>query len=33
LGRPIYITETGIADKADNLRADFIARYYTEARG
>ena len=28
LRRPVYVTETGIADRADSLRAEWAASYF-----
>ncbi len=32
LKRPVYITETGIADKADKLRAEWAESYFKAVR-
>ena len=33
LGKPMYITETGLADKQDMHRAWFIKSHYQQVRG
>jgi hypothetical protein len=32
LKRPIYVTETGIADKSDTLRAEWAEAYFKAVR-